>query len=447
MADVRSGSAVAHDEAATYLSGRWLVVARVGSGVLAALGFAVFVAGLPVFYLQSQTVRTDCAIAVCAPGQPVPSTVEALARLHISLGAYAMTRLLLSVLVALVYFAVAAVLAWRRSRDWLALLVALLLVMQGAFATTNVLESAQSLWQISAQLVDYLNYVLLVVVFSLFPTGRLVPRWAGGLVAVMALIQLGDFYPAITITWGNQFQLVVIGVLLGLVVAQIYRYRRDANPVRRLQTKWVFYAVALVSVVEVMLSLPYLFLPALTQTGSLYDLFDVMLGFFIPVIIPLAFGIAILRYRLWDIEIIIRRTLIYGSLTAILAGIYAGAVFGAQALTVLLTGRGGQQPVVVVATTLLIWALFEPLRRRIQAFIDQRFYRPKYDAARTLAAFGQTLRAELDLSQLSERLVAVVEETMQPAQVSLWLRPPRREGQPAEQREPMAGVRQVEGEG
>ena len=137
----------------------------------------------------------------------------------------------------------------------------------------------------------------------------------------------------------------------------------------------------------------------------------------------LGLGFAILRFRLWDIDILINRTLVYLMLTISLALIYFGLVIGLGALVRLFTGQIAQSPVVIVVSTLAIAAFFQPLRRRIQAIIDRRFYRRKYDAAKTLEAFSVTLRTETDLDRLSEQLVAVVEETMQPAHVSLWLRP------------------------
>jgi hypothetical protein len=140
-------------------------------------------------------------------------------------------------------------------------------------------------------------------------------------------------------------------------------------------------------------------------------------------LVPIAVGIAVLRYRLYDIDILINRALVYGALTAILAAIYFGGVTATQALFRTLTGQEQLPQLVVVASTLVIAALFNPLRLRIQSFIDRRFYRRKYDARRTLEAFSAKLRDETDLEALNAELVGVVSETMQPAHVSLWLRP------------------------
>jgi len=142
----------------------------------------------------------------------------------------------------------------------------------------------------------------------------------------------------------------------------------------------------------------------------------------VVLIVPICFGVAILRYRLYDIDIIIHRTLVYSSLTVVLAVIYEVSVFTLQSLTSGLTFIRGNQ-LAIVASTFLIGGLFKPLHDRIRALIDRRFYRRKYDAARTVAAFSATIRDEVDLNQLCTKLMAVVDETMQPAHVSLWLIP------------------------
>jgi hypothetical protein len=142
--------------------------------------------------------------------------------------------------------------------------------------------------------------------------------------------------------------------------------------------------------------------------------------------IPLSVGVAILRYRLWDIDTIINKALVYGSLSVLLAALYGGLILGLESLAGQFTGQATSNPPVLVVSTLAIAALFVPVRRRIQASIDRRFYRQKYDAQQTLDAFSATLREALDLEHLREHLLAVVQETMQPAHVSLWLRPPTR---------------------
>jgi Zn-dependent protease with chaperone function len=162
-----------------------------------------------------------------------------------------------------------------------------------------------------------------------------------------------------------------------------------------------------------------LFFPTLAERNLLYLLMLNELGFMIPLFISLSFGFAMLRSRLWDIDIIINRTLVYATLTAILAFIYFGLIFTLQFL---FQGFFRQNNAfAIVVSTLAIAALFQPLRHRIQVIIDRRFYRRKYDAAKTLEAFSATLRNELDLNQLREQLLSVVEETMQPAHVSLWI--------------------------
>jgi hypothetical protein len=136
---------------------------------------------------------------------------------------------------------------------------------------------------------------------------------------------------------------------------------------------------------------------------------------------PLGIGIAMLKYRLYDIDVLINRTLVYGSLTVLLVALYFGGIVVLQRVFVVLTSE--QSTLAVVASTLVIAALFNPLRRRIQSFIDRRFYMRKYDARKTLEDFSTQLRDETDLEALSDDLVGVVRETMQPAHVSLWLRP------------------------
>jgi hypothetical protein len=201
---------------------------------------------------------------------------------------------------------------------------------------------------------------------------------------------------------------------LGAVVSLFVRFRR-ARGVERQQIKWFASAAALTLVWILVFG-------ESTLRGLPGVIVDLSALLVIPSI-PIATGIAILRYRLYDIDRIINRTLVYGSLTAALALVYLGGVATTQAIFRALTGQEEQPQLAVVVSTLVIAALFMPLRRRIQSFIDRRFYRSKYDARKTLEAYSARLRDETDLDALSDDLVGVVRETMQPAHVSLWLRP------------------------
>jgi uncharacterized membrane protein YhdT len=189
--------------------------------------------------------------------------------------------------------------------------------------------------------------------------------------------------------------------------------------VERQQIKWFAYAAA-AYISAGTLAYP---VPMVVDTPLWFERVGFALNIaFIPAI-PIAIGIAILRYRLYDIDILINRTLVYGSLTLMLALVYFGGVTATQVVFRALTGQEEQPQLTIVVSTLVIAALFTPLRRRIQSFIDRRFYRNKYDARKTLEAFSAKLRNDADLEALSDDLVGIVRETMQPAHVSLWLRP------------------------
>jgi hypothetical protein len=215
---------------------------------------------------------------------------------------------------------------------------------------------------------------------------------------------------------------VLLLTVLASVFSIVVRFRRSRGDERR-QIKWVAYAGAVVALV---LILQIAAEAALTESGLLVEVLN--LGLVVAFIgVPIAAGIAILKYRLYEIDTIINRTLVYVGLTALLALVYVWSVIALQYIFRTLTG--GESSLAVVASTLAIAALFNPLRRRIQALVDHRFYRRKYDAAKTLAAFSARLRDETDLNSLRSELVTVVRETVQPARVSVWLRPQGEDGE------------------
>jgi hypothetical protein len=265
---------------------------------------------------------------------------------------------------------------------------------------------------------------LIVFLLLLFPTGRLPSRrWRPFAWVSVAMISGGVIWSSIIspdVGFNAPPSPVQLSVLLlgGVAAASLVVGRRGARGVERQQIKWLLYVG------------PLFFIAAGLHVGFYYFwLTERSWGLWASYLLvavgglsgPMAIGIAILRYRLYEIDLIINRTLVYGSLTAILVALYFVGIVVLQRVFVLLTGQ--KSTLAVVASTLVIAALFNPLRRRIQAFIDRRFYRRKYDARKTLEAFSAQLRDETDLEALSDDLFGVVRETMQPAHVSLWLRP------------------------
>jgi hypothetical protein len=228
----------------------------------------------------------------------------------------------------------------------------------------------------------------------------------------------------------NAILVLFLLCILASVVSLILRYRRSGGEVRQ-QIKWIAFAASFLGLVFVsaMVSslILFFFAPETWERTADTPPFWLELLFYVMLLsiggVPIAVGFAVLRYRLYNIDLLINRTLVYGSLTAMLALVYFGGVTATQTIFRALTGQQEQPQLAIVVSTLVIAALFNPLRRRIQAFIDRRFYRRKYDAAKTLEAFSAKLRDETDLGALSDDLVGVVRETMQPTHVSLWLRP------------------------
>jgi hypothetical protein len=328
--------------------------------------------------------------------------------------------------------AVAIFLFWRRSDDWMAMLFSLQLITGTAFTTRSLsaLEEAYPAVRAPVQLIWLLGFVLITVTLYLFPDGRFVPR-STRLLAIVAVVLvvlspglpegLLRLPPAREEMSAWHWRAAVLGVLalwgIGLA-AQIYRYRRVSGRVERQQAKLVMFTFgSLVAVIALGLVLPSLFLDLPDVWFAAVLLASIPLG----IAFPISIAIAILRYRLYDIDRIISRTLSYALVTALLAGVYAsvvlilGQVFG---------GVGEELPSwVVAAATLAAAAAFRPARRHVQAVVDRRFNRRKFDAAKTVEAFSVRLRDEIDLDALTAELLVVVDQTIQPTRASLWLRP------------------------
>jgi len=339
-----------------------------------------------------------------------------------SLSAYAIYQIVLRSVLALVPLTVAAMVAWRAHKQWFAWYTAFLIVFLGEYALAQQVYAARLIppeWYDAGAIF----WFLLLPYFYLFPNGKPVPLRALWLVGALTLyhfiIQVATVLvfvaPGLVRSLASiNWDVVSVPIALSFVIVfacQVYRYVRVSTPIERQQTKWFVVGLGLmVATIPVPLFTGF-------DAGFLDDLVEALFFLFLPITI----AIAILRYRLWEIDVLVNRTLVYGSLTVLLAATYFGGVVSLQSVFRALTGQ--ESTLAVVASTLLIAALFNPLRRRVQAFVDRRFYRRKYDAAKTLVAFNARLRDETELETLSGDLVGVVSVTMQPAHVSMWLRP------------------------
>ena len=361
---------------------------------------------------------------------PTAGVRAALAEMGFSAGGYALYNVTLDTVFVSVFAVVAIVIFWRRSDDPMALLVATMLVvwgpLNGLFVLTGATEGMYPALQATlGRLVTFVGYIAWMLFFYLFPSGRFVPRWTRWLALLygVAFFGLWNFTPFGPPSWPPLlFNAAVLVVWGSFPMAQLYRYVYVSDATQRQQTKWVVFGVAIaiagalttIFTVGAAVDLPPKEVGARMLSMLLMDSFGLL--------IPLSLGVAVMRARLFDIDVVINRTLVYGSLSVMLALVYLGGVATTQALFGTLTGQEQQPQLAIVISTLVIAALFNPLRHRIQFFIDRRFYRSKYDARKTLEVFSAKLREQTDIEALNNDLVGVVRETMQPAHVSLWLR-------------------------
>jgi hypothetical protein len=414
----------------TTLRGRWLLLARLAWVAVAITALAIVLFSVPSSFEHYRSVCT-AASEVCSERtveQPTPEGVRALQDVGLSVRSYALLNVAIDKVFELVWFAVGAIIFWRRSNDRMALLVSVFLVAFGTVTVdpseANTLISSQPAWWLPVRGVQIVGEICSVLFFLLFPGGRFVPRWTRWLaIAFSAFLISRDLLPdlyARSPALDGVSEWVFLGFVLSLVWSQIYRYRRVSSEAQRRQTRWVVLGTTLAVVGTLPFQLPLDF--SLVDGDTPFVLLLLEMGFALSMLlIPLSISVAVLRSRLFDVDVLINRTLVYGSLTATLVALYFGGIVVLQRVFVVLTGQ--RSTLAVVASTLLIAALFTPFRHRVQSFIDRRFYRSKYDARKTLERFSATLRDEADLDALSDDLLGVVRETMQPAPVSLWLRP------------------------
>ncbi len=327
------------------LQGRWLLLARVGWFALVVLTLAIFFASLPVYMAQ---LHTPCAGPACGFQQLTPEQVETLTGMGLSLGAYTAFTVALTLALVVVCLAISTVIVLRRSDDRMALIVALMLVTLGPIAVSESVSISPSPWQVPNECLSFLLVAMFLLVFSLFPSGQFVPHWMHWLIAMFLAVNVPfSFFPALAtlnIYAAALGYLMFLGEAAILVVVQLYRYRRVSSPLQD----------------------------------------------FLLLLIPLSFGFAMLRSRLWEIDILINRTLVYGALTASVVGVYALVVGGLGAL---LQARGNLG--LSLLATGLIAVLIQPLHTRLQRAVNHLLYGERDEPYTVISRLGQRLEATL----------------------------------------------------
>lgn len=400
------------------LPGRWFHILHVLWLCVALLCVGTFLVSLPA--RRDELLRSASALR------------PDLSQLGISASFHVAYNLAFETTVALVFFAVAAFIAWRKRDDDAALAISLLLIAFGAAlpGTIYSLVAQQPIWDMPFGFLLALGWLSALVFLCLFPDGAFVPRWTP-LLAALGAVWTAAFFALVGPLSESHRWLLVASYLVWATLfafgalAQFYRYTRVSGFRERQQTKWVVFG-SMAALGGTCLAVAYhvavLALTPAAPANALYRFVAAALLSLASLLIPLSVAVAMLRHRLYDVDVLINRTLVYATLTGLLALIYfAAVVVFAQALQTF-TQQGSE--VAVALSTMLIAGLFQPLRRGVQAGIDRRFYRSKYDAAHALESFSASLPFLVDEDDLRERLVTVIEETMRPAHVTVWLQPP-----------------------
>lgn len=410
---------------------RLLTAARAVWLIYAVGLLAIYLASLPGYFERvTAGAVPDISFDIAWPNGNAYFTARATAA-GLTVSRFLVANFITSLFVIAVHYTVAALIFWRLPRSWFGLLSAFVILLTGSAVMEDARQVAGLMERLGPVVALIFNLGALVwpmflVWLYLFPDGRAVPRWArwplGIIAAIFAafmllfIVSATGLLPVETtqplldaIERSNPIVFLVFpGILLALL-SQIYRYWRVSGPVERQQTKWFVFGVAVFVAVFPLTPL----VPFLARIEAIN-------GSLILAVIPLTVGIALLRYRLWDVDVVIRRTVGYAILTSLLILVYFGSIVVLQRLLAPFTG---DSTLATILSTLLIAALFLPLRRRIQDLIDRRFYRRKYDAAKVLERFAATARDETDLEKLTAELLRVIQEAMEPESVSIWLKP------------------------
>ena len=390
---------------------RWLRLVQVGGMVLAICSFGLFLASMP-FVVQH--LYQLCTSSGCAVDQLTPAMAGALQQAGISLASYATVTLTVNLITLLIWLGVAVVIVWRKPTDLMALLVALMLVLVGMTNGTGISSAFDQFgYPVTARLLNVISGPALFLVFSLFPSGRFVPRWTPWLVLAFSLMGIPyDFFPGWPFNLSHNAWLLLggclfIGSILALVMAQIYRYRFVSTPRQRQQTKWIIVGIGVVVMFYLATTLLDILLPTPAGADSLFLLGIQIISTLTSCLIPLSIAISILRYRLWDIDLIINRTLVYAVLTISIVALYILVVVG---LGTLLQAQGNLG--IALLATSLVAVLFHPLRDRLQRAVNRLMYGDRDDPYRVISRLGQRLEATLAPDAVLPTIVETVAQAL-----------------------------------
>lgn len=382
-----------------------------------------------------------CAqIALFRNPQNLPTSLKGIMDLRatgFSTRTYWIYKSLMQLPIPVVWSGLGLLIFLRKSRDYSAMVISAMMV---GFSTLGIIPLWQAFataypeWQWIILPAAFIGNICLYSFFFVFPTGRYVPRWTIILAVLLSIYNILNAYgfilPPSTMALEKIMEVIFpvffILFLASFVVIPVYRFRYVSTPIERIQIRWVIFTIVVAIALFAATASTVFLVPNSNPEQDISFTFTTVfvqpIGWLFPfLLIAISITISILRFHLFDIDLIIRRTLLYTLLTGLLGLVYFGSITLLQGL---LTYNSGQlQPAIIVATTLAIAALFNPLRRRLQNFIDRRFYRQKYDAEKALDYFAAITRSETNLIALTNSLVEVVQDTVQPEEVQLWLQP------------------------
>jgi hypothetical protein len=428
-------------ELASWLRGRRLQIARGAWITTVTLSLAVFIAALPARYdqLRAETIHDRLQLArMHSALLPQPLATWLTSQFYPS------AALTLEVLVMLVCAATAILIFWRRHDESMAIVASLSLVGYGVLflPPLDALTVAHPGWSVMVHAVQAFGLETSLLLFYVSPDGYFFPRWTRTLAVIWTIWTAASVaIPSAPFDLLHGRPHVVVPQVFGLpwlfacvawfgtgLLAQIERYRRVSTPPQRQQTKWVLIGWASVIAFYTVLVLPRVTITALSAPGLL-DLLYRRVGVpsFEAVLLlsPIPITLSVLRYRLWDVDVVINRALVYGLVTLTLGLVYFVSIITVEAVFRGATGLGS--PVAIAVSTLACAGLFRPVYQRIQLTVDRRFYRSKYDARRLIEEFSQGVRDDVELNALLDDLIAIVQESMHPAHVSVMLFPPKSE--------------------